>query len=160
MSMRFDPVTEMNEMTRAVSRLLGEPAGVDGAGYTIPVDLFETRDDLFVIAQLPGVRRDAIAVELVGNTLVLTATRPLPSVAEGRFVHIETPYGRYERRIGLGSVVQGDAVTASWQDGMLTVRLPKVDAARPRRIEIGESAGEPIPALAGDDSSQHPPVHA
>lgn len=160
MSMRFDPVIEMSDMARAVSGLLGESVAVDGAAYTIPVDLFETRDDLFVVAQLPGVGRDAIGVELVGNTLVLTANRPLPSATDGQFVHIETPYGRYERRIGLDSIVQGDAVTASWQDGMLTVRLPKVDAARPRRIEVGEGAGDPLHALAGGPSHQSRPARS
>jgi len=146
-AIRLDPITEMGDMARAVSRLLGEPSRSNSVAYTIPVDLYETRDDVYVIAQLPGVSKEAVGVELIGNTLILTANRTLPTATEGQFLHIETLYGRFERRLTLSSAVEADTVTASWRDGMLTVRLPKSNAAKPRRITIGDGGAEPAHAL-------------
>ena len=147
MAVRLDPIAEMSDVARTVSRLLGEPASAGSVGYTIPVDFYETSDDVYVIAQLPGVAKDAVGVEVIGNTLVLTATRPLPSGTEGQFLHIETAYGRFERRISLGGAVDLDNVSASWRDGMLTVRLAKASAAKPRRIAIGDGTTDSTSAL-------------
>jgi HSP20 family protein len=148
-AIRLDPVAEMSDMARAVSRLLNDPGNAEGVAYTIPVDLYETSDDVYVIAQLPGIAKDAVTVEVIGNTLVFTANRPLPAGGEAQFLHIETLYGRFERRITLSSAVETERVSASWHDGMLTVRLPKASAAKPRRIPIGDGSAEPQLALAG-----------
>lgn len=149
MALAFDPVSEMNEMTRAVSRLLGESPSTDSAFYTIPVDLFETRDDIYVIAQLPGVRREDVKLEIVGTNLILRAERRLPDGTEGHFVHVETAYGRFERELALTASVQADRIEASWQSGMLIVHLPKADAVRPRTIPIAEGTAPGLPMLGG-----------
>lgn len=142
MATRFDPETEMNDMARAVSRLLGDPA----TAYAIPVDIVETRDALEVTAFFPGMRRDDVSVELVAGVLVLRAERSLPTVTEGQLLHVESPYGRFERRVTVGSGVRADAADATWHDGALTVRLPKVDALRPQVIAIRDDAAQ-TPAL-------------
>jgi HSP20 family molecular chaperone IbpA len=67
-----------------------------------PVDVFETKHQLWIIAALPGVAPEAVCVELEGQTLLIAGTRPLPSPGRNAdIVRLEIPYGRFERRIAL-----------------------------------------------------------
>ncbi len=147
MAQSFDPILEMTDMARAVSRLLGEPAAT-ASRYPIPVDLFEAPDAVEITAYLPGVRREDVKIELAAGVLVLRAERALPQAGEGRFLQVESPYGHFERHIAVGTGVQADGAEATWRDGTLTVRLPKSDALRPRTIAIADGADAP-PALGG-----------
>lgn len=144
----LNPLREMDELARAVSRLLGEPVDAVGGEHAIPVDLLETDEELVVLAYLPGVRREDVAVEVEGRVLSLTARRELTPVEAGEFLHLESAYGSMTRRITLGEGVRPDAITAGWRDGVLTVRVPKADAVKPRRIPVADEGGSPDPANA------------
>jgi HSP20 family protein len=144
----MDPIVELTDMARAVSRLLGEPAGSVGR-HAIAVDLIESRDALEFTAYLPGIRREDVTVELVGGVLVLRAERARPAVSEGQRVYVESPFGRFERRVAVGSGVRSEGAQATWRDGALTVRLPKVD--RSQTIAIAD-AGEAAPSLPQPES--------
>ncbi len=148
MAARFDPVAEMTDMARAVSRLLGEPAGQPA--HAIPVDIVETDDALEVTAFFPGVRRDAVSVELVSGVLAFRGERPMPSAGAGRVLYSESPYGRFERRVAVGRGVRGEGAEAAWRDGALTVRLPKADALRPHAIAIRDAASDAAAIGAGE----------
>jgi HSP20 family protein len=139
-----DPALEMTDMARAITRLIGEPLAT-AARHAIPVDLLETPDAVEVTAYLPGVRKSDVQVEFLAGVLVLRAERPLPEPAEGQLLHVESPYGRFERRLPVGRGVQAEGATATWRDGAVTIRLPKAETLRPRTIRV--DAAEP-PALA------------
>ncbi|HEY0863031.1 MAG TPA: Hsp20/alpha crystallin family protein [Lacunisphaera sp.] len=90
-----------------------------------PVDLFEDKDNHYVRAELPGVSRDAINVEMVDGYLTVSATRK-----EGEESFSLT------RSVSIPEAVQADKVAATYENGVLTVTLPKQEKAKPRKIAI------------------------
>jgi HSP20 family protein len=93
-----------------------------------PVDLFEDKDNLYVRAELPGVSRDAINVEMVEDYLNLSATR---KSGEESF--------SLARSITIPETVQADKVSANYENGVLTVTLPKQEQVKPRKVTISVS---------------------
>jgi HSP20 family protein len=96
-------------------------------GYAprFPVDLYEDKDSTYVRAELPGVSRDAISIEMVDGYLNITATR---KQGEESF--------SLNRSIAIPEAVQAEKVTAAYENGVLTVTLPKQEQAKPRKIDI------------------------
>jgi HSP20 family protein len=105
----------------------------------IPFDLAETPDCLMVRAYLPGFQRDDVQVEVRDHRLAIKAERRLPERDDVTWLHVEAAYGTFLRTIGLSADVDTDHIEAAWQEGVLTIRLPKAEEARPRRIPIQAS---------------------
>ncbi|HVV14746.1 Hsp20/alpha crystallin family protein [Amycolatopsis sp.] len=98
-------------------------------------DVSETEQEYVLDVELPGVVRDDVAVEVTGNRLAVTGELK-EKEREGRFHRRARRTGKFSYRLTLPRDVDGDKVEAVLEEGVLTVRVPKVDAARPRRIEI------------------------
>ena len=113
-----------SEIDRLFSAALSDLAAPASAPR-FPVDLFEDKDTYSVRAELPGISRDAINVEMVDGYLTIGATRK-----EG-----EESFS-LSRSVAIPDAVQGDKVAANYQDGVLTVTLPKQEQAKPRKIAI------------------------
>jgi HSP20 family protein len=96
-----------------------------------PVEVREDKDNTFVRAELPGVNRADIAAEIVDDSLTITVTQKVPG-ADGQG---ETT-SKFSRAVSLNDSVQTDKVTAAYENGVLTVTLPKAEAAKPRQIAI------------------------
>ncbi len=96
-----------------------------GTSTHFPVDLYEDNDNTYVRAELPGVKREDVAVEMIEDYLTINATRK-----EG-----EQTFS-YSRSISIPEGVQADKVAASLENGVLTVTLPKQEQAKPRKIAI------------------------
>jgi HSP20 family protein len=94
-----------------------------------PVDLYEDKDNLFVRAELPGVDRNDINVEVVENYLNVTAAQK--STEEGKDQSFS-----FSRSVAIPESVQADKVAAQYQDGVLTVTLPKKEEAKPRKVAV------------------------
>jgi HSP20 family protein len=103
----------------------GTPAG------RFPVDLYEDKDHTYVRAELPGVGKDDINVEVVDGYLNLTAARKTPA-ADGKG---EESFS-FSRSIALNDSVHADKVSASYENGVLTVTLPKREEAKPKKITV------------------------
>lgn len=103
------------------------PAGPSGGVF--PVDLYEDKDNTFVRAELPGVKRDAIQVEVVDGYLTIQAER---TVAEGE----DKQSYAYSRSIALSDDVKTDDIRAQYENGVLTVTLPKKEEAKPRKVTV------------------------
>jgi HSP20 family protein len=113
-----------SEMDRLFESTLGDFAA-PALAPRFPVDLYEDKDNTYVRAELPGVNRDDISVEMVDGFLNLTATR---KEKEQNFT--------LNRSVSIPEAVQADKVTASYENGVLTVTLPKQEQAKPRKINI------------------------
>jgi HSP20 family protein len=136
------------EMDRLFSQLSGRGDGEEatwGRGTWVPpVDIYET-DDAFVLkAELPGFSKEDVQIELHENRLTLRGERKRESDAkEEQYHRIERAYGRFERTFWLPTTIDAEKIKASFKDGVLELRLPKSEAAKPKRIAITEPQGAP-----------------
>ena len=136
---RFDPWREFENLTGQMNQLLESTFGPSGlaaaAGWAPAVDVEETEDAYRVEAELPGMHRDDVQVEVSGDVLTITGEfkeRERTGILRRRTRRT----GRFEFRTTLPSAVDSDQITASLQDGVLSVNVPKAAEAKPRRVEI------------------------
>jgi HSP20 family protein len=141
---RWEPFRNLVDIQGEVNRLLdtfvGRPAmGPSGQGRTwLPaVDMHETKDDLVLKVELPGVREKDVAVSITGDLLSIKGERRWEDESkEHQFLHVERVYGKFERLIQLPMAVQADKVKAAYRDGVLDITLPKAEELKPREIKI------------------------
>ena len=101
------------------------------------VDIYETKDDLFVNLELPGVREKDVHVSITGDMLTVKGERRFESdVKDEGYYRLERVYGKFERSIPLPIPVQAEKVKATYRDGVLEIRLPKVEEVKPKEIKI------------------------
>jgi HSP20 family protein len=106
-------------------------------GWNPAVDLYEDKDNIFVKAELPGLKKEDIDVSLEDGVLTISGERKGEEKTEGQETRRnERFYGQFRRSITLTSEVKADQVTANYKDGVLTITLPKVEAAKPKQIEV------------------------
>jgi HSP20 family protein len=136
---RWDPFSEFEDLYQRMGQLmdrafdgLWQPSG---QAWAPAADLTETGDAYVAEVELPGVRKDDISVELSGQELVIGGEYR-ESGTSGRALRRARRSGGFEFRVLLPGKADPDKVTASLADGVLTVTVPKAEAARPRRIEI------------------------
>ena len=101
-----------------------------------PADVTETNEAYVVHVELPGVRKDQVDVQLQDRRLIISGEIPEQSEDDGRRQQSSRRTGRFEYRTYLPGEVKADAVSAQLSDGVLTVTVPKSEAAKPRKIEI------------------------
>jgi HSP20 family protein len=101
------------------------------------LDVQEDKDNYIFRAELPGLKREDIEVSLQDDTLVISGERKVEKVEEGVEVHRqERYYGKFQRALTLPEPVAADKVKAEYKDGVLTVTLPKTEAAKPKKIDV------------------------
>ena len=107
-----------------------------------PVDIYETESkDLVIKAELPDMNREDIEVTVENNTLTLKGTKKLPAdVKEEQFRRVERSYGTFNRSFTLPNTVDASKVSADYKHGVLTVKLPYREEARPRTINVEVAA--------------------
>jgi len=142
-TMRWDPFREVSDIQQEVNRIFdgffGRPTTVAAAERMwMPLaDMYETKDDLHVSVELPGVREKEVNVSIVGDVLTVKGERKWHrEEEEGAFHRLERVYGKFERSIPLPVRVQADKVKASYRDGVLDITLPKAEEVKPREIKI------------------------
>ena len=129
---------EMNRMFQQFFRSgEGEEAGWGLRTWTPPVDIYDTEDALILKAELPGVSKDDVHVEIHQHTLILRGQRaPEAEVPQNRYHRVERAYGSFQRSFVLPTLVDQEHVQATYHDGVLELWLPKSEAAKPKRIAI------------------------
>jgi HSP20 family protein len=136
----FDPFADMTRLRNQISRMIEETAPQAGTererGWRPAVDVLEDDDALTLMVDLPGIERETLDVQVTGEELTVRGERRWRKPEKGAFIHGERPYGQFVRVFRIGIPVQQGGVQASYVDGVLTVRLPKAEAVKPRRIEV------------------------
>ena len=122
------------EIDRLFETTLGDFAG-SATGTRFPVDLYEDKDNTYVRAELPGVSKDDINVEVVDGYLTISAARPSTSSGQASNTEGETKFS-FSRSVSLNDTVQADKVSAAYENGVLTVTLPKREEAKPKKITV------------------------
>ena len=107
------------------------------AAFVPPMDVTVTDGDMVVAMDLPGLKAEDLSIELLGDYLIVRGERPRPGVGDTvRLARTERAFGRFERRIRLPEGVDPDGVTASMDDGVLSIIVPKPQAMKPKVIAI------------------------
>ena len=140
---RFEPFRDLAGVQQEVNRLFdsffGRPATVStGERMWVPVcDMYETKDDLHVTFELPGVREKDIHLNIQGDLLTLKGERKWETeVPDEGYHRLERVYGKFERTVALPVPVQGDKVKATYRDGVLAITLPKAEEVKPKQVKI------------------------
>jgi HSP20 family protein len=129
---RWDPLRDLLALQERMEQLSGQEA----AGWTPPVDLFETADAYVVTAELPGLTRDDIEIRVHDGQLTLQGTRRKADVPCERFHRVERGHGTFFRRFAMPTAIDADRIAADLRDGVLTVTVPKSAGGGPRRIDV------------------------
>ena len=137
----FDPTREFEDiyarMGQVMNLAMGDTAGMADVPWAPMADLSETDDAYVVRAELPGVSKDQVNVEIQDRELVISGEISEPQEDKGRRRHRSTRRtGRFEYRAYLPGDINPEQVSAQLSEGVLTVRVPKSEGARPRRIEV------------------------
>jgi HSP20 family protein len=107
------------------------------SGWTPALDVYEDKDNLYVKAELAGMKREDIDVTLHDGTLSISGERKAESKHEGADVfRSERFFGKFQRTVTLSSTVTHEKVKAEYQDGILTITLPKAEEAKPKQINV------------------------
>ena len=142
---RWDPFRGVSDIQGEVNRLFdslfGRPtAGATGSSLRMwaPVlDMRETKDDLILNFELPGVSEKDVSLSITGDLLTLKGERAFNrDVKDDSYHHVERACGKFERSVQLPMAVQASNVKATYRDGVLDIRLPKADEVKPREIKI------------------------
>src|SRR5689334_4086494 len=130
-----DPLANLRMFEDAFSRLLSEPR--TGRPWSPAVDIYETENDLVLKADVPGIDLKDIEVRVENQTLTVKGERQFEQEEQAKGYHrIERSYGGFVRSFSVPPTVDTEKVAAEYKNGVLTVSLPKKEAAKPRQVKV------------------------
>ncbi|MEJ2638448.1 MAG: Hsp20/alpha crystallin family protein [Desulfosarcinaceae bacterium] len=132
---------QLDRMRRQLDQVFGSEVGTQrgllGAGVFPQINLTEDADRFYIRAELPGVTSDALEIQATGKNLSLSGERQIEAENEGvRYHRREREAGKFSRIITLPTEIDPDRIEAKLEDGVLTIRVPKAEAVKPRQITI------------------------
>ncbi len=135
----FDPLANLRLFEDAFTRMMTEPRA--NRPWSPAVDIYETENELVLKADLPDVDLKDIDVRVENQTLTISGERKFESEDSGKGYHrIERSYGSFTRSFAVPNTFDTDKISAGFKNGVLTVTLPKKEAAKPRQIKIEAAA--------------------
>jgi HSP20 family protein len=134
----WDPWDELRQLRRDVADAFGKRGALFGAGDVRPaINARQDDDGLTVTAELPGVKAENLSVETEGAVLRISGTRAAPGDVKDEDYHRrERRHGEFHRELRLPAGLDTGRIEAKLADGLLTVRLPKAEEAKPRKIAV------------------------
>ena len=132
----IDPLTEFrrieNEMNRVLSRFASPATGDFPA-----INIWADGDEAVVTTELPGIDAKLVEISLTGKNLILSGSREPEGIQEGESYHRrERWYGKFTKTIELPFTVEGDKVEAKFSKGVLTIKLPRAESEKPKKITV------------------------
>ena len=142
---RWDPFREAVTLREAMDRLFEDSftpsrRQQNGNGgertYRLPLDAYVTPEEIVVLANMPGIKPEDVEITIEGDTLTIRGerTRPLENVD---YVMQERPYGKFQRTLNINIPVDANRAEARYENGLLTLIIPKAEAAKPKVIQVG-----------------------
>ena len=111
------------------------PRGFDGGASYLPLDIYTTKDAVVIRASVPGVKPDEVEITVEGSTVTIRGETKVPQ-EEGTFLLQEQRYGSFARSIDLAIPVQPDKAEAKFENGVLTLTVPKAEEIKPKVIKV------------------------
>jgi HSP20 family protein len=139
-----------------INRVFGDVVGRTGEESNLTpwapaVDIYETENELIVKADLPDVNPQDLDIRVENNILTIRGERKFENkLNEENYLHVERAYGSFSRSFSLANSVKSEAMKADYQDGVLTLILPKREEAKPKQIKVNVNGEKPaMAAVAG-----------
>ncbi|MBV8929858.1 MAG: Hsp20/alpha crystallin family protein [Mycobacteriaceae bacterium] len=136
--LRFDPFSDFDAMTR---NLLNQ-TGSNRSPRFMPMDLYKVEDHYVLTADLPGVDPGSVDIDVDNGTLTITARRTAQSEEAVQWLANERFFGTYRRQLALGEGIDPSAISATYENGVLSVTIPLAERAKPRKVEITSAGGQ------------------
>lgn len=139
---RWEPAREMMTLREAMDRLFDDaftrPLSLSGNSWSIPaVDMYQTDNEVVVKAALPGIKADEVQINVTGEVLTLKGEIKQENESKEKAYHIrEQRWGAFERSLVLPTEVVADKAKADFENGVLTITLPKAEEVKPKTISI------------------------
>lgn len=139
---RWEPAREMMTLREAMDRLFDDaftrPLSLSGNNWSIPaVDMYQTDNEVVVKAALPGIKADEVQLNVTGEVLTIKGETKQENETKEKAYHIrEQRWGAFERSIVLPTEVVADKAKADFENGVLTITLPKAEEVKPKTINI------------------------
>ncbi len=133
MLLQNDPFRDFDQLFRAFGR-------ADAPEHRMSLDAYRRGENVWVHIDLPGVSADAVDISVERNVLTVTAERTYPTEEGDRFYLQERRQGAFRRQVHLGENLDTDNIEADYADGVLTLRIPVAEKAKPRKISVGTRA--------------------
>jgi HSP20 family protein len=155
---RFDPFGEMVTLRQAMDRLFEDSfvspmswRTLNGEAALAALDVHQTDDELVVTASLPGLKAEDVDITITGQTLTIRGEfKSDEKIDRDQYLYRERRYGSFNRQLQLPVRVQGDAATATFENGVLTLRIPKAEEVKPRQIQV-KAAPKQVTASTDDE---------
>ena len=157
---RFDPFGEMVTLRQAMDRLFEDSfasplnlRGYNGDTVTPALDVHQTGDEIVVTAALPGIKPEDVDITITGQTLSIRGEfKEEENVNRDQYLYRERRFGSFHRQLQLPVRVQGDAASASFDNGLLTLTIPKAEEVKPRQIQV-KATPKQVAATDGDQTA-------
>jgi HSP20 family protein len=139
---RWEPVREMMTLREAMDRLFDDaftrPINLRDGGWSAPaVDMYQTDDEVVVKVALPGFKADEVQINVTGDVLSLRGELKREQEEKDKAWHIrEHRWSSFERSVALPTQVKADGANADFENGILTISLPKAEEVKPRTISV------------------------
>ena len=152
---RWEPFREIaqlqGEMGRLFNGLLDGGQARASQGWVPALDVWETESELVYAFDLPGIPEDKIQIEVHDDTLTVSGERVKETQEQGdRYFRFERRYGSFARAVGLPAGIDEAKISASYTNGVLEIRVPKPEEAKPRRIQLGAAHADVDSTAAGN----------
>jgi HSP20 family protein len=149
---RFDPFGDMITLRQAMDRLFEDSVvspltwrTLEGETVNPALDVHQDADQIVVTAALPGIKPEDVEITLTGQTLVIRGEfKADEKITRDQYLYRERRFGSFNRQLQLPVRVEGDRTEATFEHGLLTLRIPKADEVKPRQIQIKAGQGEPV----------------
>ena len=139
---RWDPFREAVTLREAMDRLFEDsyvPSrrqnGATERVWRLPLDAYVTPEEIVVVANVPGVKPENVEIMIEGDTLTIRGERPAP-LENVDTVMQERPFGKFQRTLNINIPVDADKAEARFENGLLTLVIPKTEAVKPRTIKV------------------------
>lgn len=142
---RWDPLRNVSTLQDRINRLFDDafPTSkfleddISFSTWKPVVDIFDTNGSIVIHAELPGLKKEDVEVDVKGNLLTLRGERKLNTeIKEDRYYRRERNHGTFHRAFTLPSEIEPDKITAKFKDGILEIEIPKPDTEKPKQISV------------------------
>ena len=142
--MRWQPMNDLVSLRDAMDRLFEDSVIGPRWGWVAPtraanlaINMYETKDEVVVKAALPGVKPEEVEVTITGNTLTISGeSKEENEVKEKDYVRKERQFSSFTRSVTLPDGLKADQADASFENGVLTLKVPKTEEAKPKTIQV------------------------